>query len=357
MAGSIDKISRMPFSHLGIGKIAFLKLVLVAVFTIITAGCATTYKVDPILIENFQQPKVPTEKTGLYVIRGSNFAGAARGLWVAVNDSVVADLSNSSHVYLELNAGLNTLYFVQGKVGFGYLAVDNKPGETLYAKFGYASTNTTEEIDKDLGQTMVMKTTAVTPLAETKNNDAYDDLLINPGVLDYPIMIESSEILTADENHALVRFYRPDKLIADCAFDIWNQDGYIGSTKGGSYFTVKLKSGHHVFISKSERYAVLDAELDAGKEYAVELDVSVGWNQAHIKLLPIDLNSKEGGHQAKVWKESLKATLVNQEIVKSDVIARRIEMGYDYLDNERKSIANNEAPKRSLPAIFGKEGS
>ncbi len=330
------------------------KIILVGLAVIIMAGCATTYKVDTTLIEGFQKPEVPADKTGLYVIRGSNFVGGGRGLWVAVNESVIADLSNGSHVYLELDVGLNTLHFVQAKVGFGYLAVDNKPGETIYAKFGYATTNLTEVLDDDLGQSIVMKTDAVAPLEEKRRNDAFDNLLINPGVLDYPIMINASEILTADESHALVGFYRPDKLIASWAFDIWNQEGYIGSTKGGSFFTVKLKPGHHVFISRSERYSVLDAELEAGKEYAIELDVGMGWNQAHIKLLPIDLNTDKGSRQTKDWKENLKATMVNQKIVKDDAIAKRIEMGFDYLDNERKAIANNDEPKRSLPATFGK---
>jgi len=340
--------------HWKSGKPSFLGLVQVVGLAVLMAGCATTYKVDSNLITGFHEPEVPTDKTGIYVIRGSNFVGSGRGLWVAVNDSVVADLPNRSHVYLELDAGLNSLHFVQATAGFGYLAVDNKSGEILYAKFNYGTTGLAEIIDKDLGQTIVMKTDAVMPLEEKRKNDAYDNLLINPGVLDYPIMVESSEILTADKNHAVVRFFRPDSLIASLAFDIWNQDGYIGSTKGGSYFSVKLKPGHHVFISRSERYAVLDAELEADKEYAVELDVGMGWNQAHIKLLPINLNTDKGSRQAKDWKESLKATLVNQEVVESDAIAKRIEMGFDYLDDERKAIANNDAPKRILPATFGK---
>jgi len=83
----------------------------------------------------------------------------------------------------------------------------------------------------------------------------------------------------------------------------------------------------------------------------------MGWNQAHIKLLPIDLNAKKGSRLVKGWKENLKATMVNQEIIKSDAIAKRIETGYDYLAAERKAITNNDEPKRNLPASFGQEDS
>ena len=205
------------------GNIYFLRLVSVTILCIILGGCATAYKVDQNLIKDFQEPEVSADKTGIYVIRGSALWGGARGLWVAVNEYVVADLSNSSHVYLELDAGLNSLHFVQGLAGYGYLAVDNKPGETIYAKFGYSTTGLTEVLNNDLGQTIVMETDSVEPLEEKRNNDAYDNLLINPGVLDYPIMIESSEILSADENNALVRIYRPGNV--STAFDVWNQDG------------------------------------------------------------------------------------------------------------------------------------
>ncbi|MBV1914783.1 MAG: DUF2846 domain-containing protein [Pseudomonadales bacterium] len=341
----VNNKNRLSFS--------FLRLTQTTLLAVLLTGCATTYKADSTLIKDFKRADVPTDKTGLYVIRGSNFVGAARGLWVAVNDSVVADLSNGSHVYLELDAGLNTLHFVQGKSGHGYLAIDNKPGETLYAKFGYATDNLAMILDSGLGQTMVMKTSKVMPLIEKRNNDAYDNLVINPGLLSYPIMIESPELLTTDKDHALVRFYRPETLIADIAFDIWNQDGYVGSTKGGTYFSAKLLPGHHVFISKSERYSVLDAELEAGKEYAVELDVGMGWNQAHIKLLPMDLSTEKGNQQAMKWRENLKATLLNQELIESDAMAKRIKTGFEYLENERKAIASGDAPKRSLPATFG----
>ena len=76
------------------------------------------------------------------------------------------------------------------------------------------------------------------------------------------------------------------KLISQVPFDIWNQDGYVGGLSGGQYFQVKLPAGKHTFSSLSERYSILEANLEAGKTYDVELYVGMGWNQAHIKLLP-----------------------------------------------------------------------
>jgi hypothetical protein len=316
-------------------------------------GCASTYTVKPDLIKNFQEPQVPADKTGIYFIRGSKFVGGGRGIWIAVNDAVVADLPNASHTYLELDAGINTVHVVQAKAGIGYLAVDNKPGKLLYAKFDYAGTNTTEVLDKALGQTMVMETEAIQPLQEKRVNDAYDNLMINPGLLNYPIMMTAEDKLSPDAGHALVRFYRKGGLIDTWAFDVWSQDGYIGSTKGKTYFSVKLKPGHHKFIAVSEHYAVLEADLEANKTYAIELSVGMGWNQAHVKLLPIDISTDKGNKQVKNWMDTFTANRVDPEVVRSQPIAARINMAHDLLADVLKKIDNGELATRKLPANFG----
>lgn len=330
----------------------FVILVAIAMAFSMT-GCATTYKVKPDLIQNFQEPQVPADKTGVYLIRGSKFVGGGRGLWVAVNDAVVADLANSSHVYLELDAGLNTVHFVQAKAGFGYLAVDNKPGELLYAKFDYAGTNTTDVLEKALGQTMVVQTKAVQPLPEKRVNDAYDNLMVNPGVLQYPIMKAADDPLTVDADHAVVRLFRRHGLIDTWAFDVWSQDGYLGSTKGKTYFSVKLKPGRHEFVAVSEHFAVLEADLEANKTYAVELSIGMGWNQAHVKLLPIDLSKDSGVKQVKGWMETLTLNQIDPAVIDSAPVAERIKMGRNFLVDVYQKIANGELDTRKLPANFG----
>ncbi len=329
-----------------------LKLSLIALSISLFVGCgATSYKIDPNLVENFQTKVVPKDKTGIYVIRGSNFRGSARGLWVAMNDKVVADLPNSSHVYLELDSDLNTLHFVQALAGFGYLNLDNRAGETIFAKFDYGVTNKTEELEPNLGKTIVMKTKEVKPLAEPRRNDAYDNLLVNPGTVGYMLMKEGGEQLTPDAEHAVVTFYRPGKLIKDVNFDIWNQDGFIGSTTGGNYFSVKLKAGKHTFIARSEHYSVLKSNLEANKSYAVEMGVNMGWNQAHIKLLPINLNAK---NNVESWNQKLTPNTVNTEILALPAVAQRISDGHAYLMNVRNKIDKGEVESRELLAEFGK---
>jgi hypothetical protein len=329
-----------------------LKHSLIALVVTLLAGCgAMKYKVEPSLIEGFQTKDVPKDKTGVYVIRGSNFYGGARGLWVAINDKVVADLPNSSHVYLELDAELNTLHFVQALAGFGYLNLDNRAGETIFAKFDYGVTNKTEELEPELGKTIVMKTKEVQPLTEARRNDAYDNQLINPSTVGYNFMKEGGEQLVPDAEHAVVTFYRPDKLIKEVNFDIWNQDGYIGSTTGGHYFSVKLKASEHTFLARSERYSVLKSTLEANKSYGVEMDINMGWNQAHIKLLPINLNAQNG---VSTWVSKLKYDSINTETLALPAVKQRISAGHKYLVGIKDKVGKDVIESRDLPAEFGK---
>tara|TARA_R110002167_G_scaffold289738_1_gene494815 strand:+ start:155 stop:1150 length:996 start_codon:yes stop_codon:yes gene_type:complete len=328
-----------------------LKLCLISLVVTFLAGCATSYKVEPSLIKNFQAKDVPEDKTGVYVIRGSNFKGGGRGLWVAINDKVVADLPNGSHVYLELDAGMNTLHFVQNLAGFGYLNLDDRDGEMVFAKFDYGVTSKTEELEPELGKTIVMQTDLVQPLTEARKNDAYDNLLINPSAVGYKFMNEGGEQLAPDAEHAVVTFYRPDKSIKEVNFDIWNQDGFIGSTTGGHYFSVKLKAGEHNFLARSERYSVLKSTLKANKYYGVKMDINMGWNQAHIKLLPINLNAK---NEVSTWKSKLKYYSISTETLALPAVKQRITEGHEYLADIHNKIVMGEVESRELPAEFGK---
>ncbi len=314
-------------------------------FVSLLAACsATTYTVDQALVESFESKPVAEDRTGVYVIRGSAFQGSGRSLWVAVNDAVVASLSNGSHVYLTLESGLNTVHGVQGFAGFAHTTIDNLPGETVFVSIDYLM-GTATILDPALGKTMVAKTKVLEPLAELRKNDALDNTLLTPGVLGLNLMVDSDQKLLPDAEHAVVTFYRTDKLIAQWPFDIWSQEGYLGSTVGNTYFQVKLKPGKHTFLSISEQYSLLEADLEANKEYAVELSVGMGWNQAHIKLLPVDLESDDK-FLAKAEAAQLKA--VDQSVIQSEVVARRLELGFELVEAALERRRNGELEARTL---------
>ncbi len=322
-----------------------------AAMVLLLSGCATSYKVDPELVSQFKPEATPTEEqTFVYVIRGSNFAGAARGLWVAANENVVADLSNGSHALLKLDSGINSVHLVQGLAGIGFAKVDNRPGETVYLAIDYVK-GETKEVEHDLGATMVMKTSKAKDIGAPRKNDAYDNLLVNPSLLGFPVMKESNQPMKADDDSAVINFYRMETLIGQVPFDIWSEQGYVGSTTSGTYFQVRVKPGKHTFVALSERYSVLEADVEAGKEYVVEFDVDMGWNQAHVQLLPMD--AAESAKTISKWQAKAKLMAVDPQVLEQDAFKQRLQMGKAYLKQQYQKIEKGELASRELVSSNG----
>lgn len=314
-----------------------------------TVCCATVDAADK-KSEPFVPPPVASDETNVYIIRESAFFGAARGAWIAANDKVVADLSNGSHVLIKLKAGLNNVHGVQGLAGFGFAQVDNRPGETVYLHLIYIQ-GKMEEVTADVAAPMIAKTKEVPPLTEDRPNTAYDDVTINPGMLGFPIMKAADAALEPDENSAVITFIRPGNLIKDIPFDVWDETGYVGSIKGGNCFDIRVTPGQHVYIGKSEHYAVLKADVVAGKHYYVEYEVDMGWNQAHVKIVPLELK-KDAAKINGIKKLTL--TTVDTAVLESASVKPRIERGNEYLKDARQKIADGKLPLREMSSDQGR---
>ena len=287
----------------------------------------------------------------VYLIRERKFVGGGRDLWVAVNDKVVAALDNDSHVKLRLEPGLNSINAVQAKAGVAYAALDNRDGETVYAVVDYMG-GTITEVPEEQGASMVRETKGSKALDGPRPNDAYDNLLINPELLKLGLIEPNAGRMEPDGESAVITFYRPAQLIAQVPFSLWSREGYVGSLLGKQYLQLRVAPGEHTFVAFSERLSVLNATVEAGKEYAVEFDVGMGWNQAHIKLLPVDLNA-EGG-KVDGWKAELAPVGVSVEALGKPEVAPRIARGFDYLKSIEGQWAAEGAASRDLMAGDGR---
>lgn len=179
--------------------------------------------------QSSQEAEVPAvsggdQETMLYLIRERKFVGGARGVWVAANDKVVADLDSGTHVLLGLKPGLNTINIVQGKAGFAYTTIDHRAGDTAYLVMDYKA-GTLTEVPPDQGAALVKATKEKTALAEPRHNDGYDNLLINPALLGFGMIAENVQPIAPDEQSAVISFYRPARLIAPIPFSVWNKEG------------------------------------------------------------------------------------------------------------------------------------
>ncbi|WP_394392637.1 hypothetical protein [Shewanella woodyi] len=326
-------------------KLSAARFVALATVLLSTA-CSTTYKVDPALVSQFKPETTPTQdETFVYVVRGSKFQGGARGAWLAANDKVVADLGNGTHTLLKLKSGINSIHLVQGLAGFAYAKVDNKPAQTIFMSVDY-TTGEMKELEYDLGASMVMQTKKAKDIGEVRKNDAYDNLLANPALLGFPVMKPAIDPITPDDETAVINFYRMETLIGEVPFDIWSEEGYVGSTRSGTYFQVRVKPGKHTFVALSERYSVLEANVEAGKEYLAEFDVDMGWNQAHVQILPIDPLKEV--KIIKRWKAEARLMTLDSDVINQAEFKQRADQAREYLYKQFKKIDAGEISTREL---------
>jgi hypothetical protein len=323
-----------------------------ALIPIVMLGCATTYKADPNLNSKYSPPPPPAaDQTSIYIIRGSNFVGGARSVWVAVNDKAVAALSNGSHVLLRVKSGVNTVNIVQNLAGLAFVPIDNRPGETVFLSLDYVHGGL-REVSKDLGISMVMNTKAMEPLADARPNTGYDDGILNPGFLGFPIMKAGGEKIEPDANSAVITFVRPGTLAKNTPFSIWSETDFVGNIKGDSFFQARVTPGHHVFIARAEHYAVLNADVAPGKNYFVQFEVNYGWNEGHVKILPLDPKAINDP-KIKPSLDSSKLYTVDKKVLESAVVKTRIDAGNKYLTDARRKISGGQLPSRQLTADQG----
>ncbi len=317
----------------------FLVLVL-----IIFSGCATKITADKKLIDQFKPALVPEKKeTVVYVIRQNALLGAARGLYVGLNDEMVANIHSGQHCYFKVDDGINTMNLEQ-VMPFHFYRLENHPGETLYLYFEMTSGKLLE-LSEDLGITAVMKSKQAPDLAGPKPNRGYTTALLNPGLLNLYLMKETAIALESDADNATIFFIRPQSYAKELAFGIWSENQFLGNLKGETYFQIKVPAGKHNFIAKSEHFSVLEAEVEAGKTYYVQVAANMGWAQAHIRLLPV--TSETAQEELQNWLDNSIQVAVDDAAIDA-LIQERLDLALPYIKTALKNVNEGKAESRSL---------
>ena len=230
------------------------------------------------------------DETLIYVFR--KFPGY--GIWIAVNDQTVSPLKkNKRHAVVRAKAGLITLNAARGGIVIGEIAIDDRPGETVYvlvSSSGFVPKFAVEEISPD-DAAKRMRKTKPEDLMEPLANNEYHKVLLNPGQLGFDLMRPADGALEPDASSAVITFFRRKDKLGDLDIGIWGSDGLIGDLRNEEAFSVRVRPGQHFFVAGRGSTSVLRAQVEAGKHYYVWLDVGT-WVQG-IKLVPIE-GSQEG---------------------------------------------------------------
>ena len=184
------------------------------------------------------------DETLIYVIREKRFMGGGIGLWIAVNDQTVARVRNKKYAIVRAKAGRITLNVaVQGSV-LGSVAIDDRPGETVYVKCRVGEAVT--EIGADEAQKLLRKSKRMDPIDEIRPNNEEVKALINLSNLRDLLLRPTSSRLEPDAESAVISIFRRIEKV-EFNLGIWSLDGYVATLRDGEGIDIRVAPrGTHI---------------------------------------------------------------------------------------------------------------
>ena len=223
------------------------------------------------------------DETLVYIFRVGRFAGGGAKMWVAVNDKTVARLENKGYAAVRVKAGAVTLNLaVQGMVQAA-IALDDRPGETVYLQWRLGDF-VFEELDAEQGRALIADAEPGKPVEEELGNNEQIDALLNLSRLGFDIMRPARERLTPDAEHAVITILRREET-PQFQFGIWSEDRYLGTLAAHQALEVKVAPGEHYFMSGHVGTTLLKTQVEAGKRYYAWVDV--GGLVYRVKMMPV----------------------------------------------------------------------
>ncbi|MEO7924915.1 MAG: hypothetical protein ABIR30_14625 [Chitinophagaceae bacterium] len=105
----------------------------------------------------------------------------------------------------------------------------------------------------------------------------------------------------APDNMAVVYFARTSTLGFAINFTYFDSTALIAKCKGANFFRYECEPGKHIFWGRSENRDYIEAELEPGKIYFIEVEPRMGAMKASIELKPVD-PSTDGKAMSRIMK-------------------------------------------------------
>jgi hypothetical protein len=97
-------------------------------------------------------------------------------------------------------------------------------------------------------------------------------------------MMKPAEAIKPGRDYAVVNFMRPAFMGNAITFGMWDGENLIGILTYKKYIPYKATPGEHIFMARSENWAVIKANLKAGKTYNVLVSPHMGFMKARVSM-------------------------------------------------------------------------
>lgn len=109
----------------------------------------------------------------------------------------------------------------------------------------------------------------------------------------------SQEFKSPNEGKSIVYFVRHNANGALINFKIFDGEKYLGKFNGTNYIIYECEPGNHLFWAAAENRSYVEAEIESGKVYLIEVRPTVGAVKSAVRLIPITPDDEKGLKKAK----------------------------------------------------------
>lgn len=122
-------------------------------------------------------------------------------------------------------------------------------------------------------------------------------------------------------------------------FSVYDGDLFLGKLGAKKYFAYECDPGEHVFIAKGENTSYIDANLEEGKTYVIDLKIKVGIISARVNLDPLDQSHKKYEKEKKKFLE-----FINKK--KGELLSEENDVESDDDTNEEDAVSTDTMSSR-----------
>ena len=275
------------------------------------------------------------DETLIYVIREGRFAGSMNKMWVAVNDKTVARVENDAYAIVRAKAGRITLNLATAGIVAGAVAVDDRPGETVYLKWRLGDVHMTE-LQGEEALPLIASLKVTPPIDELRPNNEQVQANFALDILGLNLTHPATAAVEPDDEHAVITVFRRDKKDR-LKVALWGADGYIAALEVNQGVRVKVPTGENPLFAGLIPAAFVQANVEAGKNYYVSIDIGV----VKYKVEPVPSKDKK---KLDKWLKKVTFVAALDSERRTERVREREQIVTEFLNSaaEREMAAGNQ---------------
>ncbi|MBB4035404.1 hypothetical protein GGR21_001297 [Dysgonomonas hofstadii] len=170
------------------------------------------------------------------------------------------------------------------------------------------------------------------------------------------IQVQATDIMVKPgRGKCIVYFARRETAALLAKFSVYDGDLFLGKLGAKKYFVYECDPGEHVFIAKGENTFYVDANLEEGKIYVIDMKIKTGIISARVGLVALDSSNKKYEKEKRKFIEFINKKegelLLGEDIKETDDTNEEDISSADSMSNRLKKFHEMKQKGKKITAI------